>query len=208
LHAAGGISQHLALLCSHGIFVAHVPSLFSRPAPAGVLLDEGRFLLYHQVKSASTMSKRDFHLEDTSSDEEEKHKSRKINRTAASPNGTTSTAALGKGAGKTIEGNKSNGRSTDSLWAELQQVQQNEMSTVQRQRAELEQEKSAMNTLAPEKSDIVAIDLGGEVIIKVTAIHCVSRRRVHASPRCLAVGGKATSSRMRRVAFFWTTIPS
>jgi hypothetical protein len=124
------------------------------------------------------MWKRQGGLGDASLDEEEEPKRRKINQTAAPPNSSTNTAAREKDAGGTKEGNKSENRSTESLWAELQQVQQNEMTTVQRQRAELEQEKAAMNTLAPETSEIVAIDLGGEVIIKV-----------HRDTLCLAAPG-------------------
>jgi BTB/POZ domain len=55
-----------------------------------------------------------------------------------------------------------------SLWAELQQIQHNEMATLQHQRAELEHEKASMNTLAPDASDIVTINVGGEVILQAT----------------------------------------
>jgi hypothetical protein len=57
---------------------------------------------------------------------------------------------------------------TETLWTELQEIQQNEMETLQRQRAELELEKASMNTLAPDASDIVTINVGGELILQAT----------------------------------------
>jgi BTB/POZ domain len=57
---------------------------------------------------------------------------------------------------------------TETLWTELQQIQQNEMETLHRQRAELELEKASMNTLAPDASDIVTINVGGELILQAT----------------------------------------
>jgi BTB/POZ domain len=59
-------------------------------------------------------------------------------------------------------------RRTETLWAELQEIQQNETAVLQHQRAELEQEKASMNTLAPDASDIVTINVGGEVILQAT----------------------------------------
>jgi BTB/POZ domain len=57
---------------------------------------------------------------------------------------------------------------TETLWAELQQTQQNEMATLKHQRAELEHEKASMNTLSPDASDIVTINVGGELILQAT----------------------------------------
>jgi BTB/POZ domain len=53
---------------------------------------------------------------------------------------------------------------TETLWTELQQIQQAEMEALKRQRDELEQEKESMNTLAPDASDIVTINVGGEIL--------------------------------------------
>jgi BTB/POZ domain len=67
---------------------------------------------------------------------------------------------------------------TESLWAKLRQIQQAEMEALKRQRAELEQEKASMNTLAPDASDIVTINVGGQVILQV-----------HRDTLCLAAPG-------------------
>jgi hypothetical protein len=57
---------------------------------------------------------------------------------------------------------------TETLWAELQLVQQIEMEALKRQRDTLEQEKESMNTLSPDSSEIVTINVGGEVIMQTT----------------------------------------
>jgi BTB/POZ domain len=57
---------------------------------------------------------------------------------------------------------------TETLWAELQQIQQTAMEALNRQRDELEQEKESMNTLAPDASDIVTINVGGQVVLQTT----------------------------------------
>jgi BTB/POZ domain len=67
---------------------------------------------------------------------------------------------------------------TETLWAKLRQIQQAEMEALKRQRAELEQEKASMNTLAPDASDIVTINVGGQVILQV-----------HRDTLCLAAPG-------------------
>jgi BTB/POZ domain len=95
---------------------------------------------------------------DSSSEEEEEHNCPEP-AVATNSNIPTDVASL---EGKTT----TSPRSTESLWAELHQNQQNELATLQRQRAELEQEKASMNTLAPDASDIVTINVGGEVILQ------------------------------------------
>jgi BTB/POZ domain len=67
---------------------------------------------------------------------------------------------------------------TETLWTKLRQIQQAEMEALKRQRAELEQEKVSMNTLAPDASDIVTINVGGQVILQV-----------HRDTLCLAAPG-------------------
>jgi hypothetical protein len=57
---------------------------------------------------------------------------------------------------------------TETLWAELQRVQQTEMEALKQERNALEQEKQSMNTLAPDSSEIVTINVGGEVILQTT----------------------------------------
>jgi hypothetical protein len=57
---------------------------------------------------------------------------------------------------------------TETLWVELQRIQQKEMEALKRQRDALEQEKESMNTLAPDDSEIVTINVGGEVILHTT----------------------------------------
>jgi BTB/POZ domain len=57
---------------------------------------------------------------------------------------------------------------TETLWAELQLIQQEEMEALNRQRDDLELEKESMNTLAPDASEIVTINVGGEVILQAT----------------------------------------
>jgi hypothetical protein len=57
---------------------------------------------------------------------------------------------------------------TETLWAELQQMQRKEMETLKRQRDALEQEKESMHALAPDSSEIVTINVGGEVIMQTT----------------------------------------
>jgi hypothetical protein len=57
---------------------------------------------------------------------------------------------------------------TETLWAELQRVQQKEMEALKRQRDALDQEKESMNTLALDCSEIVTINVGGEVILQTT----------------------------------------
>jgi BTB/POZ domain len=57
---------------------------------------------------------------------------------------------------------------TETLWAELQEIQQTAMEALKRQRDELEQEKESMNTLAPDASDIVTINVGGQVVLQAT----------------------------------------
>jgi hypothetical protein len=57
---------------------------------------------------------------------------------------------------------------TENLWAELQQIQQQEMDALKQQRDALEQEKEAMNTMAPDGGEIVTINAGGECIIQTT----------------------------------------
>jgi hypothetical protein len=68
-------------------------------------------------------------------------------------------------------------RSKESLWAELQQIQQAEMATLKRKRDELEQEKTTMLSRTKDTSDIVTINVGGELIL-----------RVHRDTLCLAAG--------------------
>jgi hypothetical protein len=57
---------------------------------------------------------------------------------------------------------------TETLWAELQRIQQKEMEALKRQRDALEEEKESMNTLTPDDSEIVTINVGGEVIMQTT----------------------------------------
>jgi BTB/POZ domain len=57
---------------------------------------------------------------------------------------------------------------TETIWTELQQIQQAEMEALKRQQDDLELEKESMNTLAPDASDIVTINVGGEVILQAT----------------------------------------
>jgi hypothetical protein len=56
---------------------------------------------------------------------------------------------------------------TEKLWADLQEIQRKEMDLLKRHQAELEQEKSAMNSLAPDASEIVSIIIGGEIFVQV-----------------------------------------
>jgi BTB/POZ domain len=106
---------------------------------------------------------------DSSSDEEEEH-NRPAPAVATTSNIPTAVASL--------EEKTTTSRSTESLWAELQQLQQNDLATLQRQRAELEQEKASMNMLATDASDIVAINVGGELILQA-----------HRDTLCLAAPG-------------------
>jgi hypothetical protein len=57
---------------------------------------------------------------------------------------------------------------TETLWTELQRIQQKEMEALKRQRDALEEEKESMNTLTPDDSEIVTINVGGEVIMQTT----------------------------------------
>jgi BTB/POZ domain len=67
---------------------------------------------------------------------------------------------------------------TETLWAELQKIQQTEIATLKRKREELEQEKASMNSLPPDASDVVTINVGGEVILQA-----------HRDTLCLAAPG-------------------
>jgi BTB/POZ domain len=67
---------------------------------------------------------------------------------------------------------------TETLWAELQKIQQTEIATLKRKREELEQEKASMNSLPPDASDVVTINVGGELILQA-----------HRDTLCLAAPG-------------------
>jgi hypothetical protein len=57
---------------------------------------------------------------------------------------------------------------TETLWAELQRIQKKEIEALKRQRDAMEEEKESMNTLSPDSSVIVTINVGGEVILQTT----------------------------------------
>jgi BTB/POZ domain len=80
----------------------------------------------------------------------------------------TASPALTESTEATVVERTTTARRTETLWAELQQVQQNEMAVLKRKSDELEQEKASMNTLAPDASDIVTINVGGEIILQAT----------------------------------------
>jgi hypothetical protein len=80
--------------------------------------------------------------------------------------GTSSPALTESTEATVVETTTTTTTRTETLWAELQQIQQNEMATLKRQRAELEHEKASVNTLAPDASDIVTISVGGELILQ------------------------------------------
>jgi BTB/POZ domain len=57
---------------------------------------------------------------------------------------------------------------TEILWAELQQIQRAEMEALKRKSDELEHEQESMNALTRDGSDIVTINVGGEVTLQAT----------------------------------------
>jgi hypothetical protein len=91
---------------------------------------------------------------------------------------------------------------TETLWTELQQNQQAEMKELKRQRDELELEKETMNTLPLDASDIVTINVGGEVILQATRdTLCLAAPGTRFASAAI---GKTIASRMRRAASSWT----
>ena len=56
--------------------------------------------------------------------------------------------------------------SKDELWSRLQEIQRKEMETVQQERIALEEEKKQMNKIKTDSSDILSINVGGEIVIQ------------------------------------------
>jgi hypothetical protein len=76
------------------------------------------------------------------------------------------------------------------------------MDQLKRQRALLEQEKEAMNSLPPNVSDIVSFNLGGEIFVQAhrdTLLFPVGSRFAALS----AVGGRIIVSRIRKAVSSW-----
>jgi len=65
--------------------------------------------------------------------------------------------------------------SKDELWAQLQEIQKQELVAMNEKKRKLEEEKSAMKNFKADPSDIITIDAGGQLII-----------RAHRDTLCLA----------------------